>query len=156
MSDVTVKLNWNGGMKFTGINAGGFETVIDGGKQGGASPVEVLLEALGACTAIDVVAILEKQKTPAARMEITLEGGRHSPEPRYYTGVKMRFDVWGDGIKPVKLARAINLSVSKYCSVYHSLRPDLKLQSEYRIHAPAADAEGDYRAIEMSTPTSEL
>ena len=41
MSDLAVKLNWNGGAKFTGVNAGGLETVIDGDKQSGASPVEL-------------------------------------------------------------------------------------------------------------------
>ena len=49
MSDLTVKLNWNGGLRFTGVNAGGIETAIDGDSQSGASPVELLLEALGAC-----------------------------------------------------------------------------------------------------------
>jgi len=83
MSDLTVKLNWNGGMKFTGVNAGGLETPIDGDKQSGATPVELLLEALGACVSVDVVVILEKSRTPATKFEVTLEGDRHSPEPRY-------------------------------------------------------------------------
>lgn len=156
MSDLTVKLNWNGGLKFTGVNAGGLETAIDGDKQSGASPVELLLEALGACVSIDVVVVLEKVRTPAARLEVTLEGDRHSPEPRYLTEARMRFDVWGDGISPDKLARAINLSIAKYCSVYHSLRDDLKLQPQFRIHATGDEPAGDYQAVEMASPTSEL
>ncbi len=156
MSDVTVKLNWHGGLKFTAVNAGGMETVLDGNKETGASPVELLVEALGACAAIDVVVILEKQKTPAERLELSLAGTRHSPEPRYLTDVQIRFDVWGDGLKPEKLARAISLSIGKYCSVYHSLRPDLKLQSEFRIHPPGAEAAGVYQPVEMAAPTGEL
>jgi len=156
MSDLTVKLNWNGGMKFTGLNAGGLETAIDGEKQSGATPVELLLEALGACVSVDVVVILEKMRTPAEKFEVTLEGDRHSPEPRYLTGVLMLFDVWGDGISPDKLARAINLSIAKYCSVYHSMRDDLKLQPRFRIHAAGAEAAGNYQAVEMAPPTSEL
>ncbi len=156
MSDLTVKLNWNGGSRFTGVNAGGLETVIDGDKQSGASPVELLLEALGACASIDVVTILEKVRTPATKFEVTLDADRHSPEPRYLTGVRMLFDVWGDGINPDKLARAINLSIGKYCSVYHSLRGDLKLQPQYRIHKTGAEASGDYQTVEMATPTGEL
>jgi putative redox protein len=65
MSDLTVKLNWNGGLRFTGLNAGGIETAIDGDSQSGASPVELLLEALGACVSVDVVLIMEKMRTPA-------------------------------------------------------------------------------------------
>ncbi len=149
MSDVNVKLTWNGSLKFTGVNTTGIETVIDGDKASGASPVEILLEALGACAAIDVVVILDKQKTPAQKMEITLEGDRHRAEPRYFSNVRLRFDVWGDGIKPDKLERAINLSIGKYCSVYHSLRRDLVVRPEYRIHAPNGEMAGDYVAIKL-------
>ena len=156
MSDLTAKLKWDGGFRFTGVNAGGIETVIDGNKQSGASPVELLLEALGACSAIDVVSILEKMRTPAAKFVLSLEADRNQTEPRYLTGVKMLFDVWGDGIAPDKLVRAINLSISKYCSVYHSLRDDLKLQPLFRIHAAGAEASGDYQVVEMAPPTSEL
>jgi len=134
MSDVKVKLDWNGGMKFTAVNVSGQQTVIDGDKKTAASPVEVLLEALGACTAIDVVLILEKMRTPATKLEVTIDGNRRQTDPKYYTDVRVRFDVWGDGIKPDKLARAINLSFEKYCSVYHTLRPDLKVETEYHIH----------------------
>jgi len=156
MSDVTVKLNWNGGLKFTGVNAGGVETAIDGDKQQGASPVELLVEALAACVSIDVVVILEKMRTPATKFEVTTEGHRQRAEPRYLTDAQLRFDVWGDGINPDKLARAINLSIGKYCSVYHSLRDDLILQPEFRLHATGAEAAGEYQVVEMAAPTSEL
>ena len=156
MSDLTVKLNWDGGFRFTGVNDGGIETAIDGAKESGASPVELLLEALGACSSVDVVSILEKMRTPAARFEVTLEADRNRTEPRYLTAARMLFDVWGEGIAPDKLVRAINLSISKYCSVYHSLRDDLKLEPLFRIHAPGAEASGDYQVIEMAMPTSEL
>ena len=156
MSDLTVKLSWDGGLRFTGVNAVGIETAIDGDSQSGASPVELLLEALGACVSVDVVLILEKMRTPAAKVEVTLEADRHRTEPRYLTHARMSFDVWGEVIAPDKLVRAINLSISKYCSVYHSLRDDLKLQSQFRIHATGAQASGDYLVVEMAPPTSEL
>lgn len=156
MSDVTVQLRWEGELRFTGVNAGGHTTMLDGNSQAGASPVELLLEALGACAAVDVVLILEKVRTPATRLEVMVAGNRHSPEPRYFTEARLRFDVWGAGVNPDKLARAINLSLGKYCSVYHSLRPDLKLQAEFRIHAPEAEATGEYQSVAMTTPTSEL
>jgi putative redox protein len=149
MSDVSVKLNWDGEMRFTGVNTAGHETTIDGNKRAAASPVEVLLEALGACTGIDVVLILEKMRTPAERLAITLDGNRHETEPRYYTDVRLRFDVWGDGINPDKLERAINLSLAKYCSVYHSLRADLKTVAEFRLHAIGAEAAGEYQIVEF-------
>ncbi len=156
MSDVKVKLNWNGGLKFTGVNAGRIETVIDGNHVDGASPVELLLEALGACSAVDVVVIMEKVKTPLTRLEVVLDGDRRSREPRYFESVRILFDAWGDGISGDKLMRAINLSIGKYCSVYHSLRTNLKLLAQFRIHATDAEAEGEYQTVEMSVPTGEL
>jgi putative redox protein len=156
MSDVGVKLRWNEGMRFTGVNAAGHETVFDGNKIAGASPVEVLLEALGACTGIDVALILNKMRSPAERLEVAIDGDRRQTEPRYFTEVRLRFDVWGDGIDPDKLARAINISLEKYCSVYHSLRQDLKTTAEFRLHARGAEPAGDYRIVEFEKQLKHL
>lgn len=150
MSDIKTKLIWKGGLKFTGTNADGTETAIDGDRQSGASPLELLMEALGSCPATDVVSILEKMRERLSRLEISLEGDRHSPEPRYLTAVRVRFDLWGEGLNSEKVRRAINLSFVKYCSVYHSLRSDLKLQPQFRIHNSDAAASGDYQPVELT------
>jgi putative redox protein len=150
MSEMTAKLIWRSGLKFTGVSASGIETAIDGDRQSGASPMELLLEAIAACASVDVVLILEKMRTPLARLEVNLEGDRHNPAPRYFTAVRARFDLWGESLKPDKVARAIHLSFAKYCSVYHSLRPDLSLQPEFRIHAAGAEAAGEYQVVEMN------
>jgi len=156
MSNVTTKVVWKSGLQFVGTNAKGHETVFDGKTEAAASPVEILLEALGACTAIDVVIILDKSRTPAQRIEVALTGERHDPEPRYFTAASVLFDIWGEGVRTETLTRAISLSFTKYCSVYHSLRSDLKLQPAYRLHAPNAEASGEYIPIEMGVPTGEL
>ncbi|MBO0801163.1 MAG: OsmC family protein, partial [Blastocatellia bacterium] len=145
MSDVNVILTCTEGMKFTCVNMDGQETIIDGKKKEAASPMEVLLESLGACTGSDIVLILEKMRTPAERLEIAVAGKRRDTEPRYYTDVRLRFDVWGEGIDSDKMARAVSLSLEKYCSVYLSLRQDLKTTAEFRTHAPGAQAAGDYQ-----------
>jgi len=150
MSDVSVKLTRIEGMKFTSVNTAGHETITDGEKLTAASPVEMLLESLGGCTGSDIVLILDKMRTPAERLEIAIEGDRRRSEPRFYTDVHMRFDVWGGGIDPDKMARAVRLSLEKYCSVYHSLRSDLKTTAEFRIHAPGAEAAGAYQSVEFS------
>jgi len=156
MNDLTVKLNWNGWSRFTGVNAGGIETAIDADNQSGASPAELLLEALGASASVVVISILEMMRTPAAKFEVTLEADRYRTEPSYLTGARMLFDVWGDCVTPDNMVRAITLSISKYCSVYHSLRDDLRLQPQFRIHATGAEASGDYQVVEMALPTTEL
>ncbi len=156
MSDLTVKLSWNGGPRFTGVNAGGIDTTIDADKQSGASPAELLLESLGACASVDLVSILEEMGTSAAKFEVTLEADHYRTGPSYLTSARMLFDVWGDGINLDKMVRAINLSISKYCSVYHSLRDDLKLQTLFRIHATDAEDLDDYQMVEMAPPTTEI
>ncbi len=156
MSDVTVKLNWIGGEAFTAENAGGVKTVLDGNRHDGASPVEIMLEALGACSAIDVVVIMEKVRTPLEKLEVVVDGERRPTAPRYVENVRIAFDAWGDDINADKLARAINLSIGKYCSVFHSLRTDLKLLAQYRVHSANAEAAGEYQTVEMSVPTGEL
>lgn len=149
MSDVSIKLNWDGDLKFTGISSNGHQTKIDGDKESGPTPMEVLLEAIGSCSAVDVVVIMEKVRTPLERLEIKLDGHRHNPEPRYYTDVQIYFDAWGEGINPDKLERAINLSIVKYCSVFHSLRADINFDVGYRIHSPGSDAAGEYSPVGM-------
>ncbi len=156
MSDVTVKMSWTGGQAFTAVNSAGIETVLDGNRQAGASPVEILMEALGACSAIDVVVIMEKVKTPLQKLEVVVDGDRRATEPRYIESVRIAFDAWGDTINPDKLARAINLSIGKYCSVFHSLRTDLKLVAKFRVHPSGTLVSGDYQEVEMSVPTGEL
>jgi putative redox protein len=156
MSDLTVKLNWNGGSRFTCVNAGGIGTAIDAGKQSGASPAELLLEALGACASVDVVSILEEMRTPAAKFEVTLEADHYRTDPSYLIGARVLFDVWGERVTPDKLVCAINLSISKYCSVFHPLRDDLKLWPQFRIHATGAEASGNYQVIEMAPPPTEI
>jgi putative redox protein len=138
------------------MNASGINTAIDADRQSGASPAELLLESLGACASVDVVSILEEMRAPAAKFEVTLEADHYRTDPSYLIGARMLFDVWGEGVTPDKLVRAINLSISKYCGVYHSLRDDLKLWSQFRIHATGAEASGDYQAVEMAPATAEF
>jgi len=154
MANVTVKLTWNGELRFTAQNGKGFETALDGNTQVAPSPMELLIEALGGCTAIDVVLILQKMREPLTRLEVKLEGDRNASEPRFYTKVRACFDVWGDGLKSDKVARAVNLSFAKYCSVYHSLRKDIQLSPEFRLHQTGAVAAGDYQRVVIEAETS--
>ncbi|MEP7270967.1 MAG: OsmC family protein [Acidobacteriota bacterium] len=147
MSDVQANLVWRGGMRFTGTNAAGLQTEIDGDHKTAASPVELLLQAIGSCSAVDIVLILDKMRTPATRLEVSLDADRHSPEPRYLTRTRLRFDIWGDRIKPEKATRAVQLSLVKYCSVFNSLRSDMLTEAEFRLHQPDAQALGDYTAV---------
>ena len=156
MSQTGARIIWNGGARFSGIDNRGLETAIDGDHKTAPSPVDLLLESIGSCAAVDVVVILEKVRTPASRLEVTVDVERHSPSPRYIVSMRIRFDIWGDEIRPEKAARAIQLSIVKYCTVFTSLRSDIQTTLECRLHQTGSEPTGDYFVvcIEMNNGTN--
>lgn len=128
MSDVAVELQWDRALRFEATGASGVPTVVDGESAAGASPVESLLIALAACMGSDVVDLLNKMRVPFDGLAVHAEGDRRPEPPRWYTAIRLIYEV--NGIPPdaqAKLERAVDLSREKYCSVLHTLRPDLDL-----------------------------
>jgi len=130
--DVETSLEWLGGFRFKGV-AGGREIALDGHRESGVSPTEALTLALGGCMAIDLVAILEKRRAALRSMRVEIEGTRAETEPRRFTEIRMSFRVAGTGFTASHVERAIELSREKYCSVLHTLRPDLRLETTFAI-----------------------
>ena len=120
-------LTWRQGLVFAGGAPDGPETVIDGDNALAAGPMLTLLLAAGACSGSDVVIILEKMRTPVRALRIELSGERREEEPRRYVAIELHFFITGDGIDEARATRAIELSVAKYCSVIHSLAPDIRV-----------------------------
>jgi putative redox protein len=84
----------------------------------------MLLAAVAACAATDVVEIMKKQRTPLAALSVRVEATRVTPIPRRLASAVLHFSLRGAGITPEKAARAVGLSVTKYCSVRSSLIED--------------------------------
>lgn len=106
-----------------------------GGGNGASSPVEMLLMSLGACSAIDIVTIMEKARTPVESLRVELSGERSDVHPRVFTKIHLEYIVKGKGIKPEALERAIHLSEEKYCSVSAMVRDVAKITSSFRIES---------------------
>jgi putative redox protein len=113
-----------------------------GGSSAGSSPKELLLMALGGCTASDVVSILNKKRAPVSNVEVRLTANVSEEHPQVFTDVHIEYVVTGDGVKTEDVERAIELSTTKYCSVSMMLRPAMKLTHSYSIEpaVTAADA----------------
>ena len=126
-------LTWREGLVFEGGAPGGPVTVIDGDNAEGPGPMLTLLLAAGACSGSDVVIILEKMRTPASALRVELSGERREEEPRRYVAVHLHFFITGDGIDEARASRAIDLSVAKYCSVIHSLAPDIRVTHDLTL-----------------------
>jgi putative redox protein len=132
-----VAIDWQRrGMVFQTDADGKKPVLIDGGSTGeGPSPVEALLHALAACTASDVVSILEKKRVPVQDLRVEVTGTRRDEYPRRYIAIKLTFDVRAAGATEQGVRQAIDLSLEKYCSVSHSLNPDIPLTYELVLQA---------------------
>ena len=120
---------------FVGITPGGRALVLDTNSQRSSapSPVELLLVALGSCTATDVASILKKKRQHVTSYTVEVSGERRSDYPRSYTSMKVHHIVTGYSISPKAVAQAIELSETKYCSVADTLRPKVAIQSTFEI-----------------------
>jgi putative redox protein len=125
---VVVQWKGPGTMAFEGRKAKGGPTItIDNTGKAEPGPVDTLLIALAACTTEDVLTILEKRRTPAERLQIEVEGLRAPAIPARLTQVHLRYVVDGEGIDRPNTLRAIELAVTKYCSVRDSLDKSIEI-----------------------------
>ena len=123
----TAALEWSRELIFVGTTSRGYEIEFDAAQQWGCSPTESLLLSAAGCMAIDMVSFLKKMRCEIKSYRMDLAGRRNPTPPQCYTAIDMKIAVTGSGLTQRKLERAVSLSRDKYCSVYHSLRPDLAL-----------------------------
>jgi len=135
-----VVVNWKGGMAFEANPPSGSKFVMDalpefGGEGSGPSPVEALLSSVAACSAMDVIGILQKQrqKVHSYRIEVEWTRGPQGEWPRPITSMLVRHVVSGENIDEAGLAKAVELSDTKYCSVMASFRQSPEIRSVYEI-----------------------
>ena len=120
---------------FIGITPSGHAQVLDTNHEraSAATPVELLLIALGSCTAVDVVSIMRKKRERVTDYRVEIRGARRAEYPRKYTRMEVKHIVRGHNISEKALAQAIELSDEKYCSVAATLRPGVEIISSYEI-----------------------
>jgi putative redox protein len=118
---------------FVGATQRGYEVEFDIRYEEGCSPTETFLLSVAGCISIDVVHILRKMRCEVSHYEVEAEGARNLAPPQSYKSFDLMIRISGEGITPKKLDRAIHLSLSKYCSVYHSLRKDIEVNVKYHI-----------------------
>lgn len=135
-----VTVDWKGGMAFEAKGEGGASFTMDahaesGGQGLGPSPVEALLASAAACSAMDVVSILEKKRQKVTGYRLEIDGVRDAPGtwPRPFLSITMRHIVRGEDLDPTAVARAVELSDEKYCTVVSTLRSQPEIQSLWTI-----------------------
>ena len=105
-----------------------------GGINGGFRPMQMLLAAAGGCSAIDIVGILKKQNQNPDDMQIEVTGDRQSVGTySEFKSIHMHFIMKGSHLDEKRVARAIDLSLTKYCSVSKTLEKTAKITSSYEV-----------------------
>lgn len=136
-----VTVEWKESMVFEAVGDGGnpfmFDAYPESGGQGkGPTPLEGFLGALAACAAMDVVSILAKKRQVVTGYRIEVDGDRTPPGsdyPRPYTALRVRHILRGENLDPDAVARAVQLSDEKYCSVSATLRFGPPVTSEWAL-----------------------
>jgi putative redox protein len=152
MSDVAVK--WVQGEQFVASGSGGHSIVLDapGGREAwqGFKPSELLLAALGGCTAVDVIDILRKQRQRVRGLRVTVRGEQREEYPRAYERIAVQYEVRGQDLTPAAVERAISLSEEKYCSVAATLRGVATITTSFTIVEDGAADGAPERAAVMT------
>jgi len=135
----TAKVQWIGEQKFVAVSPSGHALALDSdGKSNTApTPMELLLVALGACTATDIVIILEKKRQRLDSLEVICSGERAADPPRVWAKLDILFRLRGK-LEDSGVKQAIQLSEEKYCSVSATLKKSAELTWRYEI-LPAKD-----------------
>jgi putative redox protein len=133
----TAKVQWIGEQKFVAISPSGHALAMDSDRtsNSGPGPMELLLMALGACTATDLVIILQKKRQKLESLEVICSGLRAEAPPQVWTRLEILYRLRGkleeNGVK-----RAIQLSEEKYCSVSATLKKSAQLTWRYELLPP--------------------
>ena len=129
-----IEAEWQGGGGFIGRNAsGGMVQIGKIDDRPGVSPMELILVGLAGCTGVDIVDIMAKKREPLKALRVKVRGKKAEDFPKIYKEIEVTYLVWGDGIDPKSVERAIQLSEEKYCSVSAMLSSVAQIRSTYQI-----------------------
>lgn len=135
-----VEVNWlKNGSHMEAASEEGGKIRIDGdqtigGLEGGMSPMQLLLAGVAGCSAIDVISILKKQKQKLQSLQVEVDGDKQPTGKGYseFKTIHMHYKLSGD-LDPRKVERALDLSITKYCSVSKALEKGSKISYDYEI-----------------------
>jgi len=131
-----ITATWQGrAMVFRGAAEGRAPAIVDGETAEGPSPMDMLLIAMAGCTGSDVVSVMRKKRLDLRDLRVDVTGRRREEHPRRYIAIDLRYTVHAPGATEAAVRQAIDLSLQKYCSVTHSLAPDIPVRYELVLQA---------------------
>ena len=135
LDDPKAVVHFAGNDLFIGITPSKHAVTIDTDHTRGVapSPMELLLIALGGCTAVDVIGVLRKKREDVTEYRVEVHGERREDYPRSFFRMAVHHIVTGRNVSEKSVAQAIELSEAKYCSVAATLRPTAEIVSSFEI-----------------------
>lgn len=132
------RVKWAEARTFIGETESGHKIAFgaahgDDGQKPGPSPMELLLLGTGGCSAYDVVHILERGREPVEDVVVEIDATRAETDPKVYTDIHMHFIVKGRGLSREKVARAVDLSIEKYCSASAMMAASATLTHDFEV-----------------------
>lgn len=131
-----VLVGWKGERRYEAQREGRPSILLDGDGMAGPTPPDALLGALATCVSVDVVDILAKRRTPVERYSVEVLGERVDTIPRRFSQITLNVSIHGQGIERAHAENAINLAVTKYCSVGASLDPGIVVLWNLLLNEP--------------------
>jgi putative redox protein len=110
---------------------------VNGERSNAPGPLEMLLIALGGCTGADVISVLKKKREHVSDYRIEVHGERREEHPRSFRRMEVKHILRGRGLSAENVAKAIELSTNKYCSVAATLRPTAEIVTSFEIQEEA-------------------
>jgi putative redox protein len=126
------------GMQFVVETGSGHSFTIDsvpevGGHNTGPRPFELLAAGLAGCTGMDVISVLRTMRQKPTGLKVHVSGERAEEHPKKFLNIHIEYTVVGYDLAEDRVARAIELSETKYCPAMASLRPGVPITSSYTI-----------------------
>ena len=130
----TASIKWIGEQKFFGTSPSGHAVAFDSDRDSNKAPgpMEMVLLALGACTATDMVLILEKKRQKLEALEVLCSGERAAEPPTVWVKLDVLFRIRG-AVDDAAARHAMSLTEEKYCSVAAMLRKTALFTWRYEI-----------------------
>jgi putative redox protein len=135
MAEIRATVHYGGNDFFIGVSPAGHAQVMEnnGDRASAATPIELLLIAVGGCMASDVVEILRKKRQNLADYKIEVTGERREDFPRSFKSIKLHHVLTGESLSEDAVRQAIELSDSRYCSVAATLRPTVEVSVTFEV-----------------------
>ncbi|MCL4529258.1 MAG: OsmC family protein [Chloroflexi bacterium] len=145
------KVSWQEGLNFVGAADSGYQIKLasHSSPEEGVGPVEMVAIALAGCTAMDVISILQKKQQDVTSFDVKVHADRAADHPKVFTRATIEYVVAGRGVDEAAVLRAVELSLTKYCSVHAMVSKAFPIETHYSVYED--EGSGKQKLVKQGT-----